>query len=83
MSIAAVLIGVLIAPGPASKGSSGQCPNQRCQVKGTVRWLQSLPGSWVAQNGTAGTTPEQGQAYAALGSSVAAVGSPSDTGAAD
>jgi hypothetical protein len=74
LSIAAVLIGALIAPGPASNGSSGQCPNHRCQVKGTVRWLRSLPGSWVAQNGTAGTTPEQGQAYAALGSSVAAVG---------
>ncbi len=73
--LAAVLVVAAITPGsPASSGSSAQCPNQRCQVKGTVRWIRSLPGSWVAQNGMTGTSPEQGQAYAALGSRVAAVG---------
>ncbi len=40
-----------------------------------MRWIRPLPGSWVVQNGTAGTTPAQGQAYAALGPDVAAVGS--------
>lgn len=40
-----------------------------------MRWIQPLPGSWIAQNNLSGTTPARGQAYAALGSQVAAVGS--------
>jgi hypothetical protein len=74
LSFAAVLVAAAVSPGPASSGSLAQCPNQRCQTKGTVRWIRSLPGSWVAQNGMTGTVPEQGQSYAALGSGVAAVG---------
>jgi hypothetical protein len=34
-----------------------------------------MPGSWTVQNGQVGTTPMEGQAYAALGSQIAAVGS--------
>ena len=73
-SFAAILVAAAVTPGLASSGSLTQCPNQRCQTKGTVRWIRSLPGSWVAQDGMTGTTPQQGQAYAALGSDVAAVG---------
>jgi hypothetical protein len=40
-----------------------------------VRWIRSLPGSWAAQDSVSGVTPARGQAYAALGSQVAAVGS--------
>jgi PQQ-like domain len=74
LSFAAVLIVAAITPGQASSGSLAQCQNEPCVAAGTVRWIRSLPGSWAAQNGMTGTTPEQGQAYAALGSDVAAVG---------
>ena len=74
LTFAAVLIVAAVTPGQASSGSLGQCPAEPCVAAGTVRWTQSLPGSWVAQSGTTGTTPELGQAYAALGSDVAAVG---------
>src|SRR5215469_16134071 len=74
LSFAAVLVVAAITPGQASSGSLGQCQNNPCVAAGTVRWARLLPGSWVAQNGMTGTTPAQGQAYAAVGSDVAAVG---------
>lgn len=75
LAFAAVLVVAAVAPGAASGGSSAQCQKARCESLGTVRWIRSLPGSWIVQNGDAGTTPEQGQAYAALGADTAAVGS--------
>ena len=81
LSFAAVLIVVAFAPGPAAglrpQPCSGPNPPGRsgCGLAGTVRWSRLLPGSWIAQNGLLGTTPAQGQAYAALSSQVAAVGS--------
>ena len=74
LSFAAVLIVAAVTPGQASSGSLDQCPNEPCVAAGTVRWVRSLPGVWAAQSGMTGTIPEQGQAYAALGSGVAAVG---------
>lgn len=75
LSFAAVVAGALIAPGPMmSSGAPVQCAHPGCAAAGTVRWARTLPGSWVVQNGPAGTVPGQGQAYAALGSDVAAVG---------
>ena len=45
---------------------------------GVVRWIRPLPGSWVAATSVLGTVPAaqagSGQAYAAAGKSVAAVG---------
>jgi outer membrane protein assembly factor BamB len=75
LSFAAVLVVAAITPGGRpSWGLAAQCQTARCPSVGTVRWLRALPGSWVVQNGMTGTTPAQGQAYAALGSGVAAVG---------
>ena len=80
LSFAAVLIVVAFAPGPAAglrpQPCSGPNPPGRsgCGLAGTVRWSRLLPGSWIAQNGLLGTTPAQGQAYAALSGQVAAVG---------
>jgi hypothetical protein len=74
LSFAAVLVVAAITPGPTSGGFAAQCQTARCESVGMVRWIRSLPGSWVVQNGMPGTTPAQGQAYAALGSGVAAVG---------
>jgi len=80
LSFAAVLIVVAVAPGPATGERPQPCPGpgtagrSGCGQAGTVRWARLLPGSWIAQNGLPGTTPAQGQAYAALGGQVAAVG---------
>lgn len=81
LSFAAVLIVVAVAPGPAAGPRSQPCSGPHtpgrpgCGLAGTVRWSRLLPGSWIALNGLLGTTPAQGQAYAALGDRVAAVGS--------
>jgi hypothetical protein len=74
ISFAAVLLVAAITPSPVSSGSPPQCQGAACQTAGTVRWIRSLPGAWVAENGPAGTTPGRGQAYAALGEHLAAVG---------
>ncbi len=74
LSFAAVLVVAAIAPGPASGSRSLLCTGPGCEAAGTVRWARLLPGSWVVQNGVLGTTPHQGQAYAALGDRLAAVG---------
>src|SRR6266566_485129 len=81
LAFAAVLLVVAVAPGPAAGSRSGACTGpggpggSGCGSDGTVRWARLLPGPWVAQTGLLGTTPAHGQAYAALGDQVAAVGS--------
>src|SRR6266566_7375263 len=81
LSFAAVLLAVAVAPGPAAGSRSGACTGpggpggSGCGSDGTVRWARLLPGPWVAQAGLLGTTPAHGQAYAALGDQVAALGS--------
>ena len=74
LSFAVVLVVAAVAPGPASGPPSLQCSGPGCERAGAVRWARLLPGSWIAQNGLMGTTPGHGQAYAALGDQVAAVG---------
>ena len=75
LSFAAVLLVAAITPGTAAGGSSLVCQRVRCESAGTIRWVRPMPGSWTVQNGQVGTTPVNGQAYAALGSEIAAVGS--------
>jgi len=81
LSFAAVLLVVAVAPGPAAGSRSGACTGpggpggSGCGSDGTVRWARLLPGPWVAQTGLLGTTPAHGQAYAALGDQVVALGS--------
>jgi len=74
LSFAAVLLVAAITPGMAAGGSSQQCQRAHCESAGTIRWIRPMPGSWTVQNGEVGTTPVDGQAYAALGSQIAAVG---------
>jgi PQQ-like domain len=74
LSFAAVLLVAAITPGTAG-WSSQLCQGAHCETAGTIRWIRPVPGSWTVQNGEAGTTPAVGQAYAALGSEVAVVGS--------
>jgi hypothetical protein len=75
LSFAAVLLVAAITPGMAAAGwSSFVCRHAGCEGAGTVRWIRPVPGSWTVQSGEVGTTPASGQAYAALGTQVAAVG---------
>jgi PQQ-like domain len=73
--LALVLIGAAVVPGRATIAASRACARPHCAAQvGTVRWTRVLPGSWVARAGTQGTVPADGQAYAAVGGGVAAVG---------
>ncbi len=69
---AAILLALALAPGPAS--AARPCTARACQSAGQARWTQPLPGSWLAQPGLAGTTPAQGEAYAAMGRQLAVAG---------
>jgi PQQ-like domain len=68
----AILVALAVVPGPAS--AARPCTSKACQTAGMVRWARVLPGAWVAQPGLGGTTPAQGNAYAAMGPQVAAIG---------
>jgi hypothetical protein len=72
--LAAVLIGAAVIPGHASGSASRPCPAPRCGNAGTIRWTRPLPGSWITLNGPDGTVAAHGQAYAAVGGDLAAVG---------
>ncbi len=74
LSFAAVLLVAAITPGISAGWSSQLCQGAHCETAGTIRWIRPMPGSWTVQNGEVGTTPVGGQAYAALGSQIAAVG---------
>ena len=71
---AAVLVVAIIAPGRAARSGSLLCTGSGCERAGAVRWARPLPGAWIVRGGLMGITPRQGQAYAALGDQVAAVG---------
>jgi outer membrane protein assembly factor BamB len=76
---AAALALVAFVPGQAPSTPASSCPSARCGGDvGAVRWIRPLPGSWVAATSVLGTVPAapagSGQAYAAAGRSVAAVG---------
>ena len=71
-SFLAILVAMALVPGPAS--AARPCTNKACESAGKVRWARPLPGSWVAHPGLAGTTPAQGEAYAAMGAGVAVIG---------
>jgi hypothetical protein len=68
----AILVALAVVPGPTS--AARPCTSRACQSAGMVRWARPLPGAWVAQPGLAGTTPAQGDAYAAMAGGIAAIG---------
>ncbi len=73
--LAVVLIGAALVPGRARSVPAARCAGQSCHtVTATVQWKRPLPGSWTAQRGALGTVLQAGQAYAAAGGGVAAVG---------
>jgi len=69
---AAILLALAVTPGPAS--AARPCTARACQAAGQPRWTELLPGSWLAEPGLAGTTPAEGEAYAAMGRQEAVIG---------
>jgi hypothetical protein len=68
-----ILAGAAIIPGHATGSASAVCKGGRCGSAGKILWTRLLPGSWTA-SATGGTVLAQGQAYAAAGGQVAAIG---------
>jgi outer membrane protein assembly factor BamB len=78
--LAASLLAVAFVPYPVAGNApappAGRCAGA-CQAggpAGKVLWATKLPGEWTTSTGLAGTVPVSGQAYAAVGNGVAAVG---------
>jgi len=72
--LAIVLLGAAFIPGRAVTSASHSCAGRPCDGAGRILWEERLPGAWLAAAGELGTVPSSGQAYAAAGSGVAAVG---------
>jgi hypothetical protein len=68
------LVAVVLFPGSAAVLRSRTCPQTDCPANGAIVWTKTLTGSWLAENGPEGTMFSGGQAYAAIGSGVAAIG---------
>jgi PQQ-like domain len=74
-ALAAVLIGAALVPGRGGSAPASHCAGSSCQQQAeAILWTKPLPGSWTAQNGALGTVLTQGEAYAAAGGGIAAVG---------
>jgi len=69
-----ILVAVVLFPGGAAALRSKTCREPGCPAHGAVIWSRVLTGSWQVQNGAEGTVYGDGQAYAAIGSGVAAIG---------
>ncbi len=69
-----ILVAVAFFPGGAGGHHGASCPARRCQADGTISWSRPLTGSWLTENGAEGTVYASGQAYAAVGDGVAALG---------
>lgn len=74
--LALALLAVAFFPvtGLASEQQTPACRGCRPVPVDAQRWAARLPGQWAAGTGTTGTVPAAGQAYAAVGGRVAAVG---------
>lgn len=68
-----ILIAVVVFPGGSASRAHRPC-RHACAVTGAVSWARSLAGTWDAESGAQGTVFAHGQAYAAIGGHVAAVG---------
>jgi hypothetical protein len=69
-----ILVAVVLFPGGTGTVHGTGCKHSSCRTSGVVKWSRSLTGSWLAENGPEGTVYSQGQAYAAIGDGIAAIG---------
>jgi outer membrane protein assembly factor BamB len=72
--LAAVLIAAAVIPGRASSDPNPQCAGSLCDAEGSVLWTAQLSGSWLAEQGVAGTVPSQGGAYTGSAGNLAVLG---------
>jgi hypothetical protein len=68
-----ILVAVVLFPGIAPSHHGTPC-RRGCSATGAVSWKRLLTGDWLANSGAQGTVLAKGQAYAAVGGKVAAVG---------
>lgn len=68
-----VLVAVVLFPGGGPSHPGKPC-HRDCSGTGAVTWEHRLTGDWIADDGAPGTILAHGQAYAAVGDKVAAVG---------
>jgi hypothetical protein len=78
-------VAVVPAPGSVGDQQSSSCQAASCTTRtaAVIRWQQSVPGTWSAENGVAGTVPATGQAHAAAGDGIAVLASGLDVYAYD
>ncbi|HET7017868.1 MAG TPA: PQQ-binding-like beta-propeller repeat protein [Streptosporangiaceae bacterium] len=69
-----ILAAVVLFPSGTPSHHAKSCHGQACPVAGAIIWSKPLTGPWVAENGVQGTVYAKGQAFAAVGHGVAAVG---------
>jgi hypothetical protein len=69
-----ILAAVVFFPSGTPSHHGKQCHGQNCKVAGAIVWSKPLTGAWVAENGVQGTVYADGQAFAAVGHGIAAIG---------
>ncbi len=69
-----ILVAVVLFPSGTPSHHAGRCDGQACPTAGAIIWSRRLTGPWVAENGVQGTVYAKGQAFAAVGHGVAAIG---------
>jgi hypothetical protein len=74
LALALLAVAFFPATGLASGQQTPACRGCRTPPVNAQRWTAQLPGQWAVGTGTTGIVPATGQAYAAVGGGVAAVG---------
>ena len=69
-----ILVAVVLFPSGTPSHHARSCRGQACPAAGAIIWSKPLTGPWIAENGVQGTVYAKGQAFAAVGQGVAAVG---------
>ena len=70
-----ILAAVVLFPSGTPSHHGKSCHGHSCPpVAGAIIWSKPLTGAWVAENGGLGTVYADGQAFAAVGHGVAAIG---------
>jgi hypothetical protein len=70
-----ILVAVVLFPSGTPSHHGKACHGRLCPpVAGAIIWSKPLTGAWVAENGVQGTVYADGQAFAAVGHGVAAIG---------
>jgi hypothetical protein len=70
-----ILVAVVLFPSGTPSHHGKSCHGRSCPpVAGAIIWSKQLTGAWVAENGVQGTVYADGQAFAAVGHRVAAIG---------